>query len=94
VTERTEAELREACGQTEYRELLGKALHRLVTLDGLFATDGFGAYAQAQREGCGTNASWDIFCDQCFRIDETDIIAEIEAALDAAKGDETNGARN
>ena len=63
------------------KSLLEEILHEFNTLHGLWATDGFGAYGDAQRDGYGTNAAWDAFKDGCFRLDVSGLIKEIESTL-------------
>ena len=61
------------------KPLLETVLHELNILHGLWATDRFDAYDEAQHEGCDSNAAWDIFRDNCFRIDLSALIEKIEA---------------
>lgn len=44
-------------------------LHDLETTSGLYATDGFEAYGNAQREGCDPNGAWDRFVEQTFKLE-------------------------
>lgn len=56
---------------TTYREiikLLENIEHELTTLNGLYATDGFGSYSHAMSEGCDSDGAFDIFVNDCFKI--------------------------
>jgi hypothetical protein len=65
------------------RTTLEDARHRLVTLNGLTASDGLGAYGDALYNGCDNSGAWDCFKDETWTIDETAGIAKIDAALAA-----------
>lgn len=49
--------------------IAGKAaLHDLETVEGLYATDGFDAYGDAQRNGCDPEGAWNCFVEQTFKL--------------------------
>ena len=62
---------------------LQDARHRLVTLEGLWATDNMGRYSEALYDGADNDKAHDLFVDQMFRIDEQEGLAIIDAALAA-----------
>ena len=43
--------------------------HELTTLNGLFATDEFNSYYDAQEAGCDCVGAWKNFREQTFKID-------------------------
>ena len=61
--------------------LLEEILHELNFLHGLYATDTFRVYEEAQRAGCRPNVAWDRFREECFQIDVLSLIAKIDARL-------------
>ena len=66
----------------ETRKVLERARHNLTTLSGLDATDGFMVVSTAQHNRCDSNGAWDSFVAQTWKIDESKIIAEIDAILE------------
>ena len=62
-------------------KLLEEVLHEFNILHGLWATDGFHVYGEAQRAGCDSNGAWDRFREECFRIDLLSLIEKVESVL-------------
>ena len=69
-------------------EALEKARHSLVTLDGLFVTDGFDTYHQALDDGCDPSGAWDFFVECTWRIDESSVLRYLDTVI-AAVAEET-----
>lgn len=68
------------------RVALENARHALVTLNGLGAFDrNASPYQDALREGLDADDAHDCFMEDTWTLDESNVIAEIDAAL-AAKG--------
>lgn len=75
----TETEARLEIGAL--REALRQAEHALITMQGLTASDGLGAYSEALYEGLEHHVAWDCFVEDTWKIDDSKVMAVIEAAL-------------